>query len=53
MYPTGSAAKVIEDRMNILKEQSGIISEEKTQSAVEELIEEIFTLYKRNAASKA
>lgn len=48
MYPNGSAADVIEQRMSVLKDQSGIISEEKTQSAVEELINEIYEVYKKN-----
>lgn len=50
MYPSGSAAKVVEERMNMLKDKSGLISEDRAQSVVQELIEEIHDLYKKNSA---
>lgn len=51
MYPGGSAARVVEERMTRYKDSSGIVSEEKTTSVVEELIEEIFAFYKKSAAT--
>jgi len=51
MYPNGSAAKVVEERMSMLKDKSGLITEEKAESVVEELIKEIYELYKKNSAS--
>lgn len=51
MYPNGSAAKVVEERMSMLKDKSGLITEEKSESIVEELIKEIYELYKKNTAS--
>lgn len=52
MYPTGSAAKVVEERMTQFKDKSGVISEEKTNSVVEQLIDEIYQLYKKSAVTK-
>lgn len=51
MYPGGSAAKVVEERMTRYQDASGVISEEKTMSVVEELIEEIYTFYKKGAGT--
>lgn len=51
MYPGGSAARVVEERMTRYKDASGIVSEEKTASVVEELIEEIFAFYKKSAGT--
>lgn len=50
MYPNGTAANVVEERMNLLKDKTGIISEEKSISVVENLINEIYDLYKKNVA---
>lgn len=47
LYPSGSAAKVVEERMSQLKDSSGLITEEHTQSVVEQLINEIYALYKK------
>jgi len=52
MYPNGSAAKVVEERMNVLKDKSGIIAEERANSIVEELINEIYELYKKNSITQ-
>lgn len=49
MYPGGSAAKVVEERMTRYKDSSGIVSEEQSASVVEQLIEEIYTFYKKGA----
>ncbi len=47
LYPSGSAARVVEERMSQYRDASGIISEERTNSVVEELLEEIYQLYKK------
>ncbi len=52
LYPSGSAAKVVEERMNRLKDKDGLISEDKSQSIVEELIGEILELYKKKTAEQ-
>jgi len=51
MYPTGTAARVIEERMTRFKDTAGIVSEEKAMSVVEELIAEIYEFYKKSAAT--
>ena len=51
MYPNGSAARVVEERMSMLKETTGLITEDKSDSIVAQLIEEIYELYKKNAAA--
>lgn len=40
-YPNGSAAKVVEDRLNQIKQTDGLISEEKTNSVIDDIIEEL------------
>jgi len=50
MYPTGSAARVVEERMSMLKDKDGLVSEERSQSVVEQLINEIYELYQKNSA---
>lgn len=52
MYPTGSAARVVEERMSQFTDKSGIISEEKTNSVIDELIDEIYQLYKKSSVAK-
>lgn len=47
MFPTGSAAKVVEERMLRVKEATGIITEEKEIGVINEIIEEIYNLYKK------
>jgi intracellular multiplication protein IcmB len=51
MYPNGSAARVVEERMNMLKDKDGLISDDRSQSVVEALINEIHDLYKKNSAA--
>jgi intracellular multiplication protein IcmB len=51
MYPSGSAARVVEERMSLLKEKTGLISEDRSQSVIEELINEIYELYKKSVAT--
>lgn len=48
LYPAGSAAKVVEDRLSNVKEEGGLISEEKTNSVVDDLVEEIITEYHKD-----
>lgn len=45
VYPSGSAAKVVEDRLSNVKELGGLISEEKTNSIIDELVEEIVSIF--------
>lgn len=45
VYPTGSAAKIVEDRLAHVKEEGGLISEEKTNSVIDELVEEVISIY--------
>lgn len=49
IFPAGSATKLIEKRLNALKEQSGeIITEDTNLGIVDQLVEEILTEYKKN-----
>lgn len=45
VYPTGSAAKIVEDRLAHVKEEGGLISEEKTNGVIDELVEEVISVY--------
>ena len=47
LYPQGSAAVVIEERMRLLKAKSDLITQEETSSVVEHLIDEIYALYQK------
>lgn len=40
LYPAGSAAKVVEDRLSHVKEADGLISEEQSNSIIDQIIEE-------------
>lgn len=51
MYPTGSAAHVVEERMNAFRDSTGLVSKDKVQSVIETLINEIYELYKHNSVS--
>jgi intracellular multiplication protein IcmB len=52
MFPNGSAAKVVEERMGRLKEQGDLITDERGMSIINELIEEIYQVYKSNSLLK-
>lgn len=52
MYPTGSAARIVEERMSQFKDTSGLITEEKSQSVIDELINEIYQLYKKSSVTR-
>ncbi len=48
MYPAGSAAKVVEDKLTHVKSTDGLISEERTNSVIDEMIEEIVETYHKD-----
>ena len=52
MYPRGSAARVVEERMTQYKDATGVVSEEKSNSVIDELIEEIYQLYKKSSVAQ-
>ena len=45
LYPGGSAAKVVEQRLGALKQEGEKLSEEETSSVIDEMIEEIVQIY--------
>jgi intracellular multiplication protein IcmB len=47
LYPNGSAAKIIEERMTTVKEKTGLITDEKATSVIDELIAEIYEMHKK------
>lgn len=51
MYPNGSAARVVEERMTQFKDTSSLITEELATSVVDGLINEIYELYQKNNIS--
>lgn len=51
LYPSGSAARVVEENMAKYQDSKGMVSEEKANSVIDELINEIYQLYKKNVAS--
>ncbi len=48
LYPAGSAAKVVEDRLSNMKEEGALISEEKNNSVLDQLVEEIIAEYHKD-----
>lgn len=48
LYPSGSAAKVVEDRLSNIKEESGLLSDEQTDSMIDSLVEEIIVEYHKD-----
>lgn len=53
VFPSGSAAKLIQNRMNAKKEELGLIKELTNQSIVEELLEEILQAYTKDPHFKS
>jgi intracellular multiplication protein IcmB len=53
LYPNGSAAKIVEERMTLIKEKTGLITDEKAVSVIDELIDEIYQLHKKRLGSTA
>lgn len=49
LYPGGSAAKVVEDRLSHFKEESdGLISDEQAESVIDQIIEETIETYHKD-----
>jgi intracellular multiplication protein IcmB len=48
LFPTGSASKVLETRLQELKEDSGLIEEDARNNAIQALADEIIEEYKKN-----
>lgn len=48
LYPNGSVAKVIEDRLAMMKAQEGLIEEDDKRSAIEQLVNDILSAYSRD-----
>ena len=48
LFPSGSAAKYIENRLNVAREQEGLIAEVDELSLVDQLAEEIVEAYNQN-----
>jgi intracellular multiplication protein IcmB len=53
LFPSGSIAKLVEEKLNTLKEVQGLISESANLSIVEELVEKILTAYRDNPNFKS
>lgn len=45
LYPTGSVARIIEERLTRMKNQSGILNLDSDKSVIEDLIQEILSAY--------
>ncbi|GJM07218.1 MAG: virulence protein IcmB [marine bacterium B5-7] len=48
LFPAGSIAKIVEDRLQHVKEETGLIKEKADQSIVDQIIEEILDAYSKN-----
>jgi len=48
LYPNGSVAKVIEDRLAMMKAEGGLIEEDEQRSAIDQLVNEILTAYSKD-----
>ncbi|MGQ3892566.1 type IV secretion protein IcmB [Legionella sp. CNM-4043-24] len=48
LYPGGSVAKVIEDRLATMRAQEGLIEEDDKRSAIEQLVNEILSAYSKD-----
>ncbi len=48
LFPGGSAAKVVEDRLNSAKQSDGLITAEKSNSVIDQIIEETVELYHKD-----
>lgn len=53
LFPNGSVAKEIEQRLNLLKEEGGLIKEEVEFSVIEQLVTEIIQTYAYDPNSKS
>lgn len=52
LFPHGSIAKEVAERLNILKEEGGLIEEEGRKSIIEQLVHEILDAYARDPNCK-
>ena len=52
LFPNGSVAKEIADRLNMLKEEGGLIEEEGNMGVVEQLVNEILAAYSHDPYCK-
>lgn len=48
IYPGGSAAKVVEDRMSRMKETDGLISDEKSSGIIDQIVEETIEFFHKD-----
>ncbi len=48
LYPSGSAAKVVEERLASIKHEGEIISKEQSLNVIDKLVEEILEVYRQN-----
>jgi intracellular multiplication protein IcmB len=48
IYPAGSAAKVVEDRLAHAKEGDGLISDEKANSIIDQIVEEVTEFFHKD-----
>ncbi len=48
LFPAGSASRLVEERMNEIKEDPGFIAEEANDSVIDQIVEEILDEYAKN-----
>ncbi|MCC5791948.1 MAG: type IV secretion protein IcmB [Legionellaceae bacterium] len=48
LFPNGSVARIIEERLDAIKETSGLIEEDATGSVIESLVTDILEVYQRD-----
>ncbi|GAG76707.1 unnamed protein product, partial [marine sediment metagenome] len=53
LFPSGSVAKVVQDRLNVIKEEKGIIEEATSQGVVGDLMDEILDAYVKDPNFKS
>lgn len=53
LFPSGSVSKVLEDRLTSMREDEGLITEEKRTGIIEELVNEILQAYSENPNVKS
>ena len=52
IFPGGSVAKILEERLSALKEETGLIEEDARGSAIETLVADILEAYQKNPDTK-
>ncbi len=53
LFPSGTVTKLVEKRLNTLKEEHGIITDREKISVVDKIVEDILTEYKKNPDFKS